>query len=68
MTKNDFRTFLCHNGVFNPTQVDIDGLMAKFDYSMRGRITYSEFCDELNLKLPRALRDENIQVGGDTID
>ena len=53
LTKPDFRKFLEQNGVFKPTELDIDGLFNKFDPLHTSKVTFSQFSEELTCKLPQ---------------
>ena len=46
IAKQDLQKFLSINGVFQPTDLDLEGLMKKLDIQKRGRVSFSDFIEE----------------------
>ena len=46
IVKSDIKKFLGINGVFQPTDLDLEGLMRKLDHSKIGRVSFSDFLEE----------------------
>ena len=53
IVKSDIKKFLGINGVFQPTDLDLEGLMRKLDHSKIGRVSFSDFLEEFQSKLPQ---------------
>jgi Ca2+-binding EF-hand superfamily protein len=51
---NEFRDLLAEHGVF-PTNKDLLNLMKRYDKNQDGKVTYSEFINELTPKSPQKI-------------